>query len=134
MLAKARSKLTTIDIEVELLEGSAQTSLVPDASFDAAILNLILSMVPDGKACLQATLRALKPGSRVVVFDKFPPPGGKPSPFRHLMNFFSTLLGTDITRRFEDILIGCNCIIEHREPSILFEMYTNLLIRKNKPD
>jgi ubiquinone/menaquinone biosynthesis C-methylase UbiE len=130
MLNKARNKIPACHASVELLQGDAQALLVPENSYDAAILNLILSVVPDGRACLQSTLHALKPGGRVVIFDKFQPDGEKISPSRKFMNFFSTLLGTDITRRFEEMVAGFPCRIVLNEPSILGGMYRVILLQK----
>ena len=130
MLAKARSKLPACSATVKLIQGDAQELLVPENSYDAAILNLILSVVPDGRACLQSTLRAVKPGGRLVIFDKFQADNEKVTPGRRLMNFFSTRLGTDITRRFSEMLPGCSCKILHDEPSLLGGMYRVILLRK----
>src|SRR5512140_2754713 len=100
MLDKARLKLPACRATVNLIQGDAQALLVPESSFNAAILNLILSVVPDGRTCLGSALRALRPGGRLVIFDKFQPDNEKVAFLRRFMNFFSTLLGTDITRRF----------------------------------
>lgn len=77
MLAKARLKLPNCRANVKLIQGDAQALLVPENTYDAAILNLILSVVPDSRACLQSTLRAIKPGGRLVIFDKFQPDNEK---------------------------------------------------------
>lgn len=130
MLAKARLKLPTCRATVELIQGDAQVLLVPENSYDAAILNLILSVVSDGHACLQSALRAVKPGGRLIIFDKFQPDNKKITAGRRFMNFFSTRLGTDITRRFGDILAGCNCKILRDEPSLLGSMYRVILLQK----
>src|SRR5512143_3981638 len=50
MLAKARLKLDQCPASVKLIEGDAQALLVNEGGFDAAILNLILSVIPDGNA------------------------------------------------------------------------------------
>lgn len=130
MLSKARLKLPACRATVALIRGDAQTLIVPEHSFDASILNLILSVVPDGRACLQSTLWALKPGGRIIIFDKFQPDDENVSPFRKFMNFFSTQLGTDITRRFGDMLQGCSCEVVLDEPSLLGGMYRIILLRK----
>jgi ubiquinone/menaquinone biosynthesis C-methylase UbiE len=130
MLAKARLKLPSCRATVELIQGDAQELLVPENSCDAAILNLILSVVPDGHACLGSALHAVKTGGRLVIFDKFQPDNGKVTSVRRFMNFFSTRLGTDITRRFGDMLAGCNCKILHDEPSLLGGMYRVILMQK----
>jgi ubiquinone/menaquinone biosynthesis C-methylase UbiE len=129
MLAKAQLKLPACRATVKLIQGDAQVSLVPKNSFDAATQNLILSVVPDGRACLQSTLRALKPGGRLVIFDKFQPDNEKVTLGRRFMNLFSTRLGTDITRRFSDMLTG-SCKIVHDEPSLFRGMYRVILLQK----
>ncbi len=130
MLAKARLQLDQCPAAVKLIEADAQALLVEPASFDAAILNLILSVIPDGNACLQSALCALKPGGRVVIFDKFLPEGRAASPGRKLMNLFSTLFGTDINRRLSDLMQGCPCVVTHDEPSIAGGMYRVILLQK----
>jgi phosphatidylethanolamine/phosphatidyl-N-methylethanolamine N-methyltransferase len=130
MLAKARRKLPLAGRTVSLIQGDAQALLVDEASFDTAILNLILSVVPDGHACLQSTLRALKPGARLVVFDKFQPDGQSLTPLRRVMNFFSTLLGTDITRRFGTLAQDLPCRVVRDEASILGGVYRVILLER----
>ena len=109
MLAKARQKLPLPGRKVDLLQGDAQQLLVGESGFDAVIFNLILSVIPDGGACLRENLRALKPGGRAVVFDKFLPDDGKLTIGRRLLNLGSTLFGTDITRRFGDLSRRVSC-------------------------
>lgn len=130
MLAKARLKLDRCPASVKLIEGDAQSLSVEPASFDAAILNLILSVIPDGSACLQSACRALKPGGRAVIFDKFLPDGTTPSPVRRLLNFVSILFGTDINRRLGDLIMDCPCVVTQDEPSIAGGLYRVILLNK----
>jgi ubiquinone/menaquinone biosynthesis C-methylase UbiE len=130
MLAQARLKLDRRPASVRLIEGDAQSLLVEPASFDAVILNLILSVIPDGNACLGSALRALKPHGRAVIFDKFLPEGRSVSPVRKFINLFSTLLGTDINRRLSDIMRDCPCVVTREEPSIVGGMYRVILLKK----
>ena len=130
MLEKARQKVSQCRTSVELVQGDAQSLLVPEGSFDAAILNLILSVVPDEHACLDATLQALRPIGRAVVFDKFQPDGARLSLSRRCANRFSTAFGTDINRAFGDLARGLHVTITLDEPSLLGGMYRVLLIRK----
>ncbi len=130
MLARARLRLPLPGRHVTLIQGDAQQLLVDEASFDAAIFNLILSVIPDGAACLRENLRAVRPGGRAVVFDKFLPDGGQLSIGRRLLNLGSTLFGTDITRRFGDLAAGSNIQTVHDEPSLLHGAYRVKLIRQ----
>lgn len=131
MLARARRKLPLPGVEVILIQGDAQSLLVDEASCEAILFNLILSVIPDGAACLRENLRALKPGGRMVVFDKFLPDAGRLTPGRRLLNLGSTLFGTDITRRFGDLSKGTGLQVVRDEPSLLDGTYRVILIRNN---
>lgn len=130
MLARARAKLPLPGREVELLEGDAHDPPVPRGTFDAALLNLILSVVPDGARCLAATLDRLKPGGRAVVFDKFLPEGARPSLPRRIVGQGISWLGTDINRRFGDLAAGLPCEVVADEASLLHGAYRVILLRK----
>jgi ubiquinone/menaquinone biosynthesis C-methylase UbiE len=130
MLAQARLKLDLCSATIKLIEGDAQKLLVDEASFDAVILNLILSVILDGNACLKSAFRALKPGGRIVIFDKFLPEGQNPSLARKFLNVFSTLFGTDINRHLSDVLKDCPCKIIHDEASIAGGMYRVVILQK----
>jgi phosphatidylethanolamine/phosphatidyl-N-methylethanolamine N-methyltransferase len=134
MLTRARSRLPLPGRPVILVRGDAQAPLVERGSFDAAILNLILSVIPDGRACLQAALPALKPGGRAVIFDKFLAEGGRPSAVRRVLNVFSTILGTDITRQFGPMLAGSGWGIVCQETSILRGNYQVVLLERRRHD
>lgn len=131
MLAKARQKLPLPGRDVTLLRGDAHQLLVDEAGYDAVVFNLILSVIPDGAACLRENVRALKPGGRAVVFDKFLPDAGRLSLGRRLMNLGSTIFGTDITRRFGDLAQGVDIRVIHDEPSLLRGMYRVILFRRS---
>jgi phosphatidylethanolamine/phosphatidyl-N-methylethanolamine N-methyltransferase len=133
MLAKARSRLPLPGRKVTLLEGDAQDDPVNETFFDAAILNLILSVVPDGRACLHSGIRALKIGGRAVIFDKFAPEEGGVSSLRRVLNWFSTALGTDITRRFGVMFEGSEAEILREEPGILGGLYRVILLKRKRP-
>jgi phosphatidylethanolamine/phosphatidyl-N-methylethanolamine N-methyltransferase len=131
MLAKARQRLPLPGREVTLLEGDAQQLLVDESSCDAVIFNLILSVIPDAATCLRENWRAVKPGGRAVVFDKFLPDNGQLTFRRRLLNLGSTLFGTDITRRFGDLAKGVDIQVVRDEPSLLHGAYRVILLRKN---
>lgn len=130
MLAKARLKRTRNMPAVKLIQGDAQTLLVDEAAFDVVILNLILSVIPDGSACLQSALRSLKPNGRAVIFDKFLPEGKSVSLIRKFLNLFGAMLGTDINRRLSDMMKDCPCETTHDEPSIAGGMYRMVMLNK----
>jgi phosphatidylethanolamine/phosphatidyl-N-methylethanolamine N-methyltransferase len=126
MLSQARAKCRGTN----LVMGDVQFLPVADGKFDILVLNLVLSVVPDGSLCLNEGLRALRSGGRAVVFDKFAPEGHGISPIRWLINIITTLFGTDITRRFGDIVRGHEHLIIHNEPSILGGTYRVILLQR----
>lgn len=132
MLKQARKKLPVPGSEVELLVGDAQAlpAAAADASFDVVILNLVLCIVPDPKKAISEAVRVLRPGGRMVVYDKFLPEGARPSVWRRMTNALTTVLGTRINRRLGDIIAGQALRIEHDEPSILGGMYRVVMLRK----
>jgi phosphatidylethanolamine/phosphatidyl-N-methylethanolamine N-methyltransferase len=130
MLARCRDRLPLTDREVTLIQGDAQQLLVEEAAFDAVLFNLILSVIPDAYACLRENLRALKPGGRVVVFDKFLPFNVQITPGRWLLNALSTIIGTDITRKFDEINASSGWEVVNDEPSLLRGMYRVIILRK----
>jgi len=132
MLSHARAKLPLLGREVILLQADAQLPLFAQGSFDTAILSLILSVVPDGAACLREALRALKPGGRMVVFDKFLPDQSRLGFARRLLNFFSSLFGTDITRRFSDLAAGSPCQVLRNDASLMRGTYRVILLQKTQ--
>lgn len=85
------------------LLGDAQRLPLVDASFDAAVLHLILAVVPDPAACLGEIARVLKPGGRVLVFDKFLRPG-QTAWLRRLANPLLRRVATRLDVVFEEVL------------------------------
>ena len=130
MLARARAKLPLPGRAVTLIQADAQLLPAAGATFDAAVLNLILSVVPDGARCWQETLRAVRPGGRIIIFDKFLPDDGRLTPGRKLLNLITLLFGTDITRRLGDMLAGSKCVKTRDEPSLLNGAYRIIEIAK----
>ncbi len=130
MLVRARRKLPISGCSVALETGDAQSLTLQDGDFDAVVLNLILSVVPDPARCVDEALRIVRPGGRIIVFDKFLHDGQRPSLGRRLMNCFSTLLGTDVTRRLGDLLVGRPCTVLSDEPSLFHGMYRVVLLQR----
>ena len=95
------------------------------------VFNLVLSVVPDGAACWRASLRALKPVGRAVVFDKFLPEAASLTLGRRWLNLLTSTFGTDITRRFSDLTAGTDCTVLRDEPSLLQGAYRIIAIRKD---
>jgi phosphatidylethanolamine/phosphatidyl-N-methylethanolamine N-methyltransferase len=103
----------------------------PDGSFDAVLLSLILSVVPDGAAAFREAWRVLRPGGRAVVFDKFLPESGQLSLLRRAIGVVVRAIGTDPNRRLSQIISGApGLVVEQNEPSLLRGQYRIVLLRK----
>ncbi|NTU65248.1 MAG: methyltransferase domain-containing protein, partial [Chloroflexi bacterium] len=129
MLHKAREKANGRD--VTLREMNAQALEYPDGSFDIVILNLILSVAPDGAAAFREAWRVLRPGGRAVIFDKFAAEAGRISALRRGLGKIIALFGTDPNRRLSEIMGSpAGLTIERNEPSLLNGQYRIVLLSK----
>ncbi len=129
MLRKAEAKRPLSPAEITLIQADAMDMPLEDNMFGTAVLNLILAVVPDPVACWQETLRVVKPGGRIVIFDKFVPETGKSSPFRRLLNQGAMLIGTDITRKLSDIVDETETTIISDEKSMFGGQYRVIVVQ-----
>ena len=119
MLARARRKLPIAGREIVLQRGNAEALPFDDGSFDAASLFLILSVAGDPISVLRETVRVLRPGGRVVIFDKFLPKDADPSMGRRMLNALITRpFGTDINRALEPMLARLPVTVTGDEASL----------------
>ena len=132
MLERARRRLPTVPAQVDLRQGDAAILDVATGSFDAAILSLVLSVVPDPAAVVAEVMRALRPGGRAVIFDKFAPDTRAPSLPRRTLSLITRLFGTEIDRRLGDVLAGAPCRVVSNDPSILGGQYRVVLLRRTE--
>ncbi|HMW28827.1 MAG TPA: class I SAM-dependent methyltransferase [Plasticicumulans sp.] len=108
MLDRARQRAAARpELAIELRSGDALALDFADASFDAVILHLIVAVVPDAARALAESARVLRPGGRVLLYDKFLRPG-QSAPLRRLL---SPLLGRIASRT--------DVVLEHHLPPTL---------------
>ena len=131
MLRRARPRVRR---STHLVVMDGHRLAVPDAAFDGVVLHLILAVIPDPARCLREAARALRPGGRVVVFDKFVRTRRPPLALRAL-NVVIRVLFTDMTRRFEDVLerSGADLVVVRDEPAFAGGLYRRLLLRRGDP-
>jgi ubiquinone/menaquinone biosynthesis C-methylase UbiE len=114
--------------DVRLMDAAALD--LPDATFDAVILHLILAVIPDPVGCIREAERVLRPGGRIAVFDKWVRDGARPSPLRRLANVFARVVATELTRSLGPLVAETGIALEHREPAGPFGLFEIALLRK----
>jgi phosphatidylethanolamine/phosphatidyl-N-methylethanolamine N-methyltransferase len=115
-------------IEFRVMDGMALD--LPDASFDAAVLHMVLEVIPDPARCLAEAARVLRPGGRLAVFDKFLPESASVGPLRRAGLALLDFVFTSTNRRMGEILArsGAPFAIERDEASVA--AYRHLLLRR----
>lgn len=100
MLARARPRAAGLHFTP--LRGDVQRLPFYDASFDVAVLHLILAVVPAPTFCLAEAVRVLKPGGELLVFDKFLRRGE--AGWKRVLNPLTRHVATRLDVVFDDVL------------------------------
>jgi phosphatidylethanolamine/phosphatidyl-N-methylethanolamine N-methyltransferase len=130
MVERTRARAARLGIPVDARVMDAHALDLPDASFDAVVLHLILAVVPEPVAAIREAERVLRPGGRAAVFDKWVPDDRAPSAGRRLLNLAANLAATDVTRRLGDLVARTGLRVEHREPAGAGGFFSIALLRK----
>lgn len=131
MLDIARKKAKKLNLnDIQILNMDGQKLDFEDKSFDVVVLNLILSVIPDGHKCLSEAYRVLRDDGTIAVFDKFLDDKSNPNFIRRVLNKVTSYLGTDINRRFFDILCNIKLSVMEEKRSILGGMYRIIILKK----
>jgi phosphatidylethanolamine/phosphatidyl-N-methylethanolamine N-methyltransferase len=127
MLRQARAHARP-GIDFRVMDGMALD--LPDGTFDAAILHMVLEVIPDPARCLCEAARVLRPGGRLAVFDKFLPEGFQPGPLRRAGLALLDLVFTSTNRQMGEILArsGAPLAVERDEPAV--GSYRHLVLRR----
>ena len=115
-------------MELRVMDGLALD--LADGSFDAAILHMVLEVIPDPVRCLREAARVLRPGGRIAVFDKFLPDGDRPGPLRRAGLALLDFVFTSTNRRMGEILerSGAPLEVARDEPSVA--RYRHVILRR----
>ena len=107
MLNLAKRRAAKYRRMVDFQRMDVQDLAFPDERFDVVVVHLIAAVVPDGRACVAEACRALKPGGRLSLFDKFRSDQAEQvSPIRKILGVPSRFFFSDINRRAGDLVEG----------------------------
>ena len=67
--ARAEEAARSVSVPLIVLDGTADTLPVPDATFDAGIASLVLCSVPDQPTALAELRRVIRPGGELRFFE-----------------------------------------------------------------
>lgn len=101
MLTRSRAK--TGNLQMEWVQGDSMSLPFADGHFDYVVLHLIVAVVPHPERCLAEAARVLKPGGRILIFDKFLHPGER-AWVRRSLNLVIRKLATRLDVVFEEVL------------------------------
>lgn len=123
MVRRTAKRADSLAVDVDTQVGDAQNLPFASGRFDAVLLHLVLSVVPDPVAVAAETARVLAPDGQVSIYDKFVPEGEDPSLLRRALNPVTRTLFSDITRQLGSLLGDTNLETGSRE-SFLGGVYT----------
>lgn len=119
---------------VDIVHGNALCLPFATASFDAAVLHLILAVVPDPDTCLAEAARVVRPGGRLLILDKFLAPG-RPAPLRRLLNPLARRIATRLDVVFEPLLAATpGLVVETDQPGAFGGWFRRIRLRRAADD
>jgi len=128
MLGRARPRAAGLHFAP--LRGDVQRLPFHNASFDVAVLHLILAVVPAPTLCLAEAVRVVKPGGTLLVFDKFLRRGE--AGWKRVLNPLTRHVATRLDVVFEDVLDAVGGLeLKSNQPALASGWFR--LIRLTKP-
>jgi ubiquinone/menaquinone biosynthesis C-methylase UbiE len=132
MLLRAKRRRAELAMRhFELRKMNAEALDLPDASFDAVYLPLIVTVAADGARVLAEAARVAKPGARLVIVDKlWPEDRDRPALVRSLSQLTGKV-ATHIDRRFSEIYAGAPHLeVLSNEPALFAGYFRLIVLRK----
>lgn len=128
MVRRTAARTASRNGDVAVAIADAQTLPFADDSFDAVLLHLVLSVVPDPAAVVAETERVLASDGRVSIYDKFAPQEGTPGLARRLANPAARMLFADLNRPLGPMVSETSLTVGDRE-QFLGGLYTVTIAR-----
>lgn len=129
MVRRTEARGDALELDVDARVGDARSLPFEDDTFDAVLLHLVLTVIPDPEAVVAETARVLDPNGHVSIYDKFVPEGTAPSFLRRAINPIARFLFADLTRRLEPMVAGTDLELATEEPH-LGGLYTVTIARR----
>lgn len=120
MLARARKRMRSLDVDAVLLEADAHTLPFGDSEFDTAVETSILCSVADPETVLAELIRVTRPGGRILLLEHVRPH----NPILGLMADAASLVtrrlfGFYANRRTEGVVMAANVkVVEVRRNGV----------------
>lgn len=119
-------------LNLQCVQGDSMALPFADESFDHVVLHLILAVVPCPEQCLAEASRVLKPGGKVLVFDKFLR-RGEAALLRRMVNPVSRRLATRLDVVFEEVLEHApGLMVVRDEPTLLGGWFRLIGLKKER--
>lgn len=116
MVRRTEARADHLGIDVDARVGDARSLDFEDDAFDAVLLHLVLSVVPDPADVVEETARVLTADGRASIYDKFVADGSRASLPRRTINPLARFAFADLTRSLGPMLSGSNLTVGEREP------------------
>lgn len=132
MLARARPRGAHLDMD--LILGDSMALPFDDARFDVVVLHLILAVVPEPQRVLSEAARVLKPGGKILLFDKFLQPGQR-ALLRRMLNGLSRRVATRMDVVFEEVLSQVpQLTVESDVPALAGGWFRKIILKKGNAE
>lgn len=133
MLKRAQSRSASA-FPVHLIEADAMNTPLKQQQFDIVLLHLILAVVPKPEQALAEASRILKPGGRILIFDKFLHHHQK-APLRRLISPLLGMLATRTDVELEPLLAAHpELTLTRDEPLLARGWFRGITLIKNDPN
>jgi ubiquinone/menaquinone biosynthesis C-methylase UbiE len=104
MLFKLKWRSKKKKIPVVAVNMDARYLEFPDETFDVVFLHMIIAVIPESEKAIKEVERVLKPGGRVMLFDKLLPEHQSVSWFRKIINPAAILIASDLNKKLSQII------------------------------